>query len=151
MRVLFLDFGGVLHPSGTDDDARAARAGAGVGLARVDMFCWFDILAGLLAASPDVFVVVHSNWRHVSSHEEIGDLLGDLGKRYLGCVPPGDRYGAIRAWLARHPGVETWRILDDAARAFGDPPPPELILCDPRTGVSEPRVQDQLRAWLQAS
>lgn len=151
MRVLFLDFGGVLHPSGTDDDARAARAGAGAGLARLDMFCWFDILAGLLAAFPDVFVVVHSNWRHVSSPEEIGDLLGDLGKRYLGCVPPGDRYAAIRAWLARHPGVEAWCILDDAARAFGDPPPPELILCDPRTGVSEPRVQDQLRAWLQAS
>ena len=151
MRVLFLDFGGVLHPSGLDDDARTGSAGAGAGLARLDVFCWFDILAGLLASHPDVFVVVHSNWRHVSSAEEIGDLLGDLGKRYLGCVPPGPRHEAIRAWLARHPGVESYRILDDAARAFGDPPPAELILCDPRTGVSEPSVQAQLRAWLQAS
>jgi len=147
MRVLFLDFGGVLHPSGHDDEARGAADGAG--LARLDLFCWFDILGGLLALHPDVFVVVHSNWRHVSTPEEIGDLLGDLGRRYLGCVAPGDRHAAIRAWLARHPGVESFRILDDSARAFGDPPPAELILCDPRTGVSEPGVQAQLRAWLQ--
>jgi hypothetical protein len=149
MRVLFLDFGGVLHPSGHDDEARAGRGGDGA-LARLDLFCWFDVLHGLLGAHPDVFVVVHSNWRHVCTPEEIGDLLGDLGRRYLGCVAPGDRHAAIRAWLARHPGVETYRILDDSARAFGDPPPAELILCDPRTGVSEPRVQAELRAWLQA-
>ena len=148
MRVLFLDFGGVLHPSGSDDEARTA---GGAALARLDLFCWFDILAGLLAAHADVFVVVHSNWRYVSSAEEIGDLLGDLGNRYLGCVPRGDRLGAIRDWLARHPGVESYRILDDAARAFGDPPPAELILCDPRTGVSEPGVQAQLRDWLRSS
>lgn len=149
MRVLFLDFGGVLHPSGSDDDE--ARAAGGAHLARLDLFCWFDILGGLLAAHPDVFVVVHSNWRYARSPEDIGDLLGDLGRRYLGCVPHGDRHAAIRAWLARHPGVDSYRILDDAARAFGDPPPAELILCDPRTGVSEPAVQAQLRDWLQSS
>lgn len=150
MRVLFLDFGGVVHPSGLDDDVRSGAPGAAAGV-RLDVFCWFDILLGLLAPHPDVYVVVHSNWRYAHTPHEIGDLLGDLGPRYLGVVPPGERHGAIGAWLARHPGVESHRILDDAARAFGDPPPAELILCDPRTGLSEPGIQAQLRAWLQSS
>jgi hypothetical protein len=150
MRVLFLDFGGVTHPSGADDERSAGRR-ATASLGRLDVFCWFDILIGLLAGHADVFVVVHSNWRYACSPQEIGDLLGDLGRRYLGCTPPGDRYASILAWLARNPDVESYRILDDTARAFTDPPPPELILCDPRTGLSEPRVQAQLRAWLASS
>jgi hypothetical protein len=47
--------------------------------------------------------------------------------------------------------VSSYRILDDSPVAFGDPPPPELILCDPRTGLSEPHVQQQLREWLQVT
>jgi hypothetical protein len=151
MRVLFLDFGGVTHPSGIDDDAGAGQRTAGGLGGRLDVFCWFDILIGLLAGHADVFVVVHSNWRHACSPQEIGDLLGDLGNRYLGCTPSGDCYASILTWLARNPGVDSYRILDDAPRAFPDPPPAELILCDPRTGVSEPRVQAQVRTWLEST
>lgn len=151
MRVLFLAFGGVTHPSGIDDDTGPGRrAPASLG-GRLDVFCWFDILVGLLAGHADVFVVVHSNWRHACTPQEIGDLLGDLGNRYLGCTPRGDRYASILAWLGRNPGVDSYRILDDAARAFTDPPPPELILCDPRTGLSEPGVQSELRSWLDST
>lgn len=146
MRILFLDFGGVTHPAGADAAARAAPV-SGVSL---EAFCWFDILPGLLAGHDDAFVVVHSNWRYAHSPEQIGALLGDLGPRYLGCTPLGDRYASILAWLARHPTVSSYRILDDSPLAFGDPPPPELIVCDPRTGLSEPHVQAQIREWLAA-
>lgn len=151
MRVVFLDFGGVTHPSGSEDDTGNTTFAAARLVGRLDVFCWIDILIGLLAEHADVFVVVHSNWRYARSPQEIGDLLGDLGNRYLGCTPAGDRHASILAWLERNPGVQAYRILDDSARAFSDPPPPELILCDPRTGLSEPRVQAQLRDWLQSS
>jgi len=150
MRVLFLDFGGVTHPSGADAPARPMRGGLAAAGCRADMFCWFDILRGLLAGHPDVFVVVHSNWRYACSADDIGDMLGELGSRYLGCTPLGDRHASIRQWLARNRGVSSYRILDDSAHAFPDPPPAELILCDPRTGVSEPAVQAQLRHWLES-
>lgn len=150
MRILFLDFGGVTHPCATDDEARAVHRGSVTAGVRLDVFCWFDILPPLLAPHDDVYVVVHSNWRFSHSADEIGDLLGDLGRRYLGCTPPGERYACIQAWLARHPTVTSFRILDDSPSSFGDPPPPELILCDPRTGLSEPRVQAQIRDWLAA-
>jgi hypothetical protein len=114
MRVIFLDFGGVTHPCGVDDEARAAHRGGATGGVRLDVFCWFDILPGLLAGHDDVYVVVHSNWRFAHSEQEIGDLLGDLGHRYLGCTPLGERYACIQAWLTRHPTVSSYRILDDS-------------------------------------
>ena len=90
MRVIFLDFGGVTHPSAADDEVRAAAPRRrGAGQVRLDAFCWFDILPGLLAGHDDVFVVVHSNWRFSHTPEEIGDLLGNLGRRYLGCTLKG--------------------------------------------------------------
>lgn len=150
MRIVFLDFGGVTHPNASDDEARAVHRGTALGQVRLDAFCWFDILPGLLAGHDDVFVVVHSNWRFSHSPEEIGDLLGSLGNRYLGTTPKGERYACIQAWLARHPTVASYIILDDSPSSFGDPPPPELILCDPRTGLSEPRVQQQIKHWLEA-
>ena len=63
MRILFLDFGGVTHPCGTDDEARAVHRGSVTAGVRLDVFCWFDILPTLLAPHDDVYVVVHSNWR----------------------------------------------------------------------------------------
>ena len=53
MRVIFLDFGGVTHPSAADDEARAAHRGAALAKVRLDAFCWFDILPGLLAGHED--------------------------------------------------------------------------------------------------
>ena len=97
MRIIFLDFGGVTHPNATDNEARAVHRGSALGKVQLDAFCWFDILPGLLAGHDDVFVVVHSNWRFSHTPEEIGDLLGNLGKRYLGCTPKGERYACIQA------------------------------------------------------
>lgn len=47
MRLIFLDFDGVLHPMN-------------VQLTKVKRFCWIHVLDGLLADHPDVHLVVHS-------------------------------------------------------------------------------------------
>ena len=39
MRVIFLDFGGVTHPSAADDEARAAHRGSALAKVRLDAFC----------------------------------------------------------------------------------------------------------------
>ena len=91
-------------------------------------------------------------WRRGAAHRRhlqdrqgaTGEIFRVGGRDWRIVVSPN------RAWLARHPTVSSYIILDDSPLAFGDPPPPELILCDPRTGLSEPRVQAQIREWLAA-
>jgi len=140
MRVLFCGFDGVLHPR---DAARVP-----FGIAPTRLFEWVDVLAALLAPHPETFVVVHSAWRHEFAPMELAPALGPIAGQWLGCVPPGPTHPAILAWLARNPTVDTYRVLDDDPRQFPDPPPPQLLLCHPNTGVHEARVQRQLRAWL---
>jgi len=43
---------------------------------------------------------------------------------------------------------QSYRILDDEAKEFPDPPPAQLLLCHPDTGIYEWRVRRELRAWL---
>lgn len=151
MRVLFLDFDGCLHPPGLLATQTLQGAdGAFEYAVPVNLFLWVPILTDLLAPHPDVFIVVHSNWRGTYSAAEIGDMLGDLGKRYLGVTPSGPTYASITAWLSRNTAT-SWRILDDTPREFPDPPPLELIVCHPLMGLSAPEVQAQVGEWLETS
>jgi hypothetical protein len=156
MRVLFLEFDGCVHPPGLldrqdachgDDDGWCRPFGYSVPL---DLFSWLPILMEMLEQHPDVFIVVHSNWRETFPAAEIGDMLGDLGNRYLGVAPPGPKWPAITAWLAKN-SATTWRILDDAPHEFPDPPPLELIVCHPLEGLSAEYAQAQLGEWLETT
>jgi hypothetical protein len=140
MRVLFCGFDGVLHPQ------RAASVPFGVVPHR--LFEWVDVLEALLAPHDDTFVVVHSRWRHEWTDAELAAPLRPLGTRFLGSVPPGPRHAAIVQWLAGHRWVSSYRILDDEAREFPDPPPAQLVLCHPDTGIYDRRVRQELRDWL---
>jgi transposase InsO family protein len=140
MRVLFCEFDGVLHP-------RSARC------VRFDevptrLFEWLDVLQALLAPHDDVFLVVHSDWRHEWSDSELAAALPGLECRLLDSAPRGPKDSAIAQWLSRNPSVTSHLILDDDAKAFPDPQPPELVLCHPETGIYDWRVRQQLREWL---
>jgi len=143
MRVVFSGVDGVLHPW--------ASAHAAFGEVPQRLFEWVDVLEALLAPHDDVFVVLHSHWREELTDGELAQALREVGPRYLGSVPRGPRYDGIRAWLARNPTVDSFRILDDDARAFPDPPPGELLLCHPDSGIYDWRVRRQLQAWLHAA
>jgi hypothetical protein len=137
MRLLSLDFDGVLHPTMQADT-----------VVRTIHFGWLPLLVGVLAPHPDVCVLVHSTWRTQYDVDELRLLLGTLGERVVGAAPPGPRYQSVLEWLRQHPEVTSYRMLDDEAEDFGSPPPAELILCEPSSGVSAPPVLDALRAWL---
>lgn len=134
MRVLFLDFDGVLH-AGPDVETTTTH------------WCWLPALTAALAGHEDVRIVVHSTWRHEYNLEELRELLGRLGARVISATPAAPRLQSIEMWLAEHPEVSNFRILDDDAADFYRKPS-ELILCDPAKGITDPAAERQLIAWL---
>ncbi len=135
MRVVFLDFDGVLHP-------------AGGGPGRVLPFEWVPHLARTLAPFIDVRVVVHSSWREQFSQDYLRDFLEPLGDAFVGVVPPGPKGLAIQQFLDEHPQVSDAVILDDQAEELLDVIGAQLLICDPSVGISCPQLQARLDAWL---
>lgn len=136
MRVIFIDFDGVLH----------ATHGRGTIMRE---YVWLPILQGLIFGVEDVRIVVHASARRNSDPGFLGSRLGLPDNVYWGVTPPKlERWPSIQAWLAQRPEVASFRILDDQALEFPEPPPPQLILCQGQQGLSEPRVFDTLKSWL---
>jgi HAD domain in Swiss Army Knife RNA repair proteins len=135
MRVLFLDFDGVLHP-GPDVTSKPTH------------WCWLPDLVELLAWHAEVRIVVHSLWRLDHSVDELRALLGELAERVIDATPQGGRLESIEAWLVGRPDIVSYRVLDDDEREFFYPLPAELIVCDPALGVTDPRARRQLLEWL---
>ncbi|MDM0046798.1 HAD domain-containing protein [Variovorax dokdonensis] len=135
MRVVFLDFDGVLHPAGVP---------AGSALP----FEWISELAHLLAEHPHVGVVVHSSWRSVFSPDELREFLRPLGWRPLATVGDGAKAIAIQNYLREHPEIEDFIILDDDAQEFPAKLGAHLVACASITGVSEQRVKHSIVVWL---
>lgn len=136
MRVLFIDFDGVLH----------ATHGRG---AIMREFVWLPILKKLISGQNDIRIVAHASARRHADPAFLGTRLGFPDNVYMGVTPAHlDRWPSIQAWLAARTDVVSFRILDDQGFEFPVTPPAELILCQPQQGVSEVRVQDALKAWL---
>jgi hypothetical protein len=120
--IIFLDIDGVLNRS-----SGYARSNDHV----VEM----DLLARLksLVASTNVRVVLASTWRHeadgVQKAREVGipfeDILPDLR--------PHSRGTEVKAWLANHPNVERFAIIDDDDDGYENMP---LFQPNPYKGLS---------------
>jgi hypothetical protein len=137
MRVLFLDFDGVLHPAeGASDSTR---------------FRWLQVLEQMLDGHRDVQIVVHSSWRYEYSDRELRELLGGLGSRFIGSVPRLPREGAIEMVLQANRGrITSHLVLDDDAREF-TAGRLNLLRCEPSLGVSDPNVQSAITDWLHST
>jgi hypothetical protein len=137
--VLFVDVDGVLHP---------VEATVAPSEKRVGPLGWLPGLGELLRPFPKVGVVLHSSWRLTYTAAELRDMLAwGLGACFTDVTCGGERYPSILAWLGAHPGA-SYRILDDDPTDFPQPAPLELIVCDPRLGVSSEQVRATLLAWL---
>ena len=135
MRILFLDFDGVLHPG-----PHVATS--------LTHFCWTPILVHLTSCA-DVRFVIHSSWRHDYDLEELRSLLGIAGSRVIGATAHGPRWPSIVTWLGQSTHqIRDYRILDDTPEEFPSPTPDEVIVCRPELGLSERAVQASIRAWL---
>jgi hypothetical protein len=89
--------------------------------------------------------VVSSDWRNMGNRKEIeGHLspyLSDMLHDDWATPITGHRWNEIQAWLARHPEVDDYAILDDFAQHFDGAPSAmlsRLLLCTNRYGLTPP-------------
>jgi hypothetical protein len=87
-------------------------------------------------------IVVSSDWRNLENHEEIKGHLSPYLADHLhpDWATPiiGHRWNEVERWLARHPEVERYVILEDFAPHFdgcGKDMKARLILCTNRYGL----------------
>ena len=134
-KLLFLDFDGVLHPTH---------------FAGQDPFNRAHLLEKTLEGS-NIGIVISSSWRFTHSLEKLQKLLpnsissmviGVTGSPVIGKHP---RYQEIVNFLQSH-GASNWKALDDSYWEFPTPCP-ELIRCNPNTGISEKQIQE-LSQWM---
>ena len=135
MRVVFLDFDGVLHPAGEPFGTTLP-------------FEWTDVLAALLAPFDDVQVVIHSSWRERFSAQELREFLGPVAARLLGAVNSGHKATAIERFLRDHPQVTDALVLDDEAAEYLPGYPVTHLICERRTGLSSKETQVRIEQWL---
>lgn len=136
--LLMLDFDGVLHPDPCKDDAL--------------FFCRLPMLEEVLREVPSVEIVITSTWRERRSLNELRKFFStDISHRVIGSTPSWrdhiDLAHAIGPTYRRSIEIEaylrlvgkpwlTWLALDDKPYWFR-PFCKNLLLCDPRTGITE--------------
>ncbi|QWE02066.1 HAD domain-containing protein [Polynucleobacter sp. JS-JIR-II-b4] len=134
-KLLFLDFDGVLHPTH---------------FAGEDPFNRVHLLEETLAGS-NIRIVISSSWRFTHSLKKLQKLLPDsisslvigvTGSPVIGKHP---RYQEIVNFLQSH-GASNWKALDDSYWEFPSPCP-ELIRCNPNTGISDKQMKE-LSQWM---
>lgn len=121
--MIYLDFDGVLHPTG------------GTTLP----FEYMPTFEAVLRQYPKVQVVITSSWREVFSLEYIRDTFFSegVGDRVIGCTPilrNSSRYDEIMMHRDQHGYLGTYLVIDDDASQFPEGWPP-LLLCDGKRGL----------------
>jgi hypothetical protein len=147
MRVIFLDFDGVLNTTADEPDVSG----------ELWTEAWLDeaLVARLarLVEATEATVVLSTSWRQRRSREELAAMLGLRG--YAGGVhdvtprlprpAEGERLvraSEITAWLATHPDVRSFVILDDHTE-FGDLSAQHVAI-DPAVGLTDADVRRAL-------
>jgi hypothetical protein len=158
--ILYLDFDGVLDPDdvGLDDNGRPALRGQGA------LFEYASRLERILAPHPALQLVLSTSWVRVMGYAYARRCLPPaLRERVVGAtwhtrfaeddalatwwIHEASRYAHIAHDLARRQ-PQDWLAIDDDLRGWPADAGRHLVACDPRFGLSEPRVRLQLEKRL---
>lgn len=131
-RVVFLDFDGVIRVMKDD--------GSGLSVDRSE-FCPERIeRVRKCCELLDARLVISSDWRNFGNRDEIEGYLGRLAMRlHEDWATPilGKRWNEVARWLAKHPEVEEYAVLEDFRAHFeGCPVAMErrVVWCNNRFG-----------------
>ncbi len=159
MRVLFLDFDGVLHPADVwlEPDGRMRLGDQSAGHV---LFEHAPLLADILAPHEDVKIVLSTSWVSGLGFEQaLARLPTALSKKVIGATFDAAIHGKGFGDIARGYQVQgdaqkrrvtNWAALDDDARDWPEDEVERLIQTDPLLGLASPDVLKRLRAWLEA-
>lgn len=149
--VLFLDFDGVLHPTGAVMGQNGPEL-SGYG----SLFMWANPLVELLATHSHVQIVLSTSWvRHIQ-FEQVRDFLPmQLRRRVVGSTwhqiqtdptfskglpysywQDATRHQQVRRWVNVN-RLRRWVALDDDADGWGDADRDRLVQTKGDTGLSD--------------
>ena len=134
MKILFLDFDGVLHPTGS----------ASVKFSQLPM------LEAFLREPPaqNIRIVVSSTWRDAYSLNALRRFFSvDIAPRIVGCTTTLEEYDSdyergeeIEAWLAEHASSAEWIALDDHSQGFSPRLRSRVLITESSTGLTDESI-----------
>lgn len=139
MKVIFLDFDGVLNSSASflyesrRKNQRIADTLSAVACSN---------LQHILDQDADIRLVISSTWRKLHSLQELQNILSSFGingAKAISVTPSvlsGDRAQEIKMWLEANPNVTQFVIIDDDSDVLG--------VKDPRGHVFQTTAEDGL-------
>ena len=161
LRLLFLDYDGVLHPDAVYLTSRGVELRAAG-----ELFMWAPLLVEALAPHQDLWIVLSTSWaRNLGFHCARSVLPAELQSRVIAATwhsamgkgwpdfIPWDaqtRYEQIQAYLSRLSTPSRWIAIDDDDRGWADADRDRLILTDPDSGLSSPETLAELTRKLEA-
>ncbi len=155
MRVLFLDFDGVLHPDEVYNDRRL-----GV-ILRCDghnLFEHAELLVQLLEPHPEIKIVLSTSWVRVLGFDQAKNRLpAELQERVVGTTY-NESMSEYFAGLSRYEQIidhvteneiEDWIALDDDGADWPEDQSHLLVKTDEWSGLGDAASQEKLREWLE--
>lgn len=159
MRVLFLDFDGVLH---SVDAGNIEYEGSRLIVTGDKLFEHAAALADMLDQAGNVKVIIASSWKNHFTDDELLERLGPLARFVAGTTrearqhrPCASRYDECQT-IAEVLDATDWRLVDDQPEiVFGNAQATKemmarAIFCDPLHGIAGQHARDQLARWLKS-
>lgn len=159
LRMIFLDFDGVLHDHDVvvdkTHDGKRFPVMRGLG----ELMQWVQHLEALIAPYPALQIDLSTKWvRWFGIDFCRAALPGSLATRVVGAtwegswaIPEGWIHWTRQKQVQHHAeiyGIERWLALDDDDRGLAGDERERLVITAPSLGISDPLAQEQLQTRL---
>ncbi len=154
MKIIFLDYDGVLHPDQVVNDRRL-----GV-ILRCDghnLFEHTELLLSLLEPYPEIKIVLSTSWVRVLGFDQAKNRLpAELQERVVGATYSESmseyfaglsRYDQISDYVNEHE-ITDWIAIDDDGEGWPENENHRLVLTEDWGGIGEAAAQKQLQEWM---
>lgn len=119
MKVIFLDFDGVIHVP--------TRSGKNFGSYQINNL-------NLAIESTGAKIVITSSWRdnfNIFALKNILCAAGMCQNDIIGVIPKGEKQDGIKDWLANHSEVSSFVVVDDDELKLKN-----IVTCEPLDGLT---------------